>query len=115
MLACTEAVTLVRPLRGDDGDSYACTILQGASWHRKAVVAVDGDGAKPAPVCRVRIPVERMPQGLAPQEGDYLVRGELEKVRRAPADFACREYTLLTTVGDNRRGRFPHWFLSGGG
>lgn len=115
MLACTETVTLVRPLRRDDGDAYVCTVIQGASWHRKAVVTLDGDGARPAPVCRVRVPAERMPQGLAPQEGDYLVRGVLEAVQRAPADLAGREYVLLTTVGDNRRGRFPHWFLSGGG
>ena len=37
-----------------------------------------------------------------------------EEVRRAPADFSGREYVLLTVVGDNRRGRLPHWSLSGG-
>lgn len=115
MLACTETVTLVHPARGDDGDAYTCTVIHGASWFRKAVVALDGDGAKPVPVCKVRIPAENMPEGVIPQEGDYLVRGALEAVRRAPADFAGREYVLLTTVGDDRRGRFSHWFLSGGG
>lgn len=115
MLACTETVTLVRPIREDDGDRYTCAVIHGASWYRKAVVALDGNGAKPVPVCKVRIPVEVMPEGIAPEEGDYLVRGLLEAVQRAPADFADLEYILLTTVGDNRRGRFPHWFLSGGG
>lgn len=114
MLVCTETVTLVHPVRGDDGDAYTCTVIKGASWYRKAVVALDGDGAKPVPVCKVRIPAEDMPEGTAPEEGDYLVRGVLEAVQRAPADFAGREYVLLSTVGDNRRGRFPHWFLSGG-
>lgn len=114
MLACTETVTLVHPVRGGDGDAYACTVIHGASWYRKAVVALDGDGAKPVPVCKVRIPAENMPGGAAPEEGDYLVRGALGAVQRAPADLMGREYVLLSTVGDNRRGRFPHWFLSGG-
>lgn len=113
-LACTETVTLVHPLRGDDGDAYHCTVIHGASWYRKAVVAVDGDGARPVPVCKVRVPAEHMPEGAVPEEGDYLVRGVLEEVHRAPADLAGREYVLLTAVGDNRRGRLPHWALSGG-
>lgn len=115
MLACTETVTLVHPVREDDGDRYVCTTIHGVSWYRKGVVALDGDGAKPVPVCKVRIPAGDMPEGTAPEEGDYLVRGALETVERAPADFAGLEYVQLTTVGDNRRGRFPHWFLSGGG
>lgn len=115
MLVCAETVTLVHPVRGDDGDAYICTVIHGASWYRKAVVVLDGDGAKPVPVCKVRIPAENMPDGAVPEEGDYLVRGVLEAVQRAPADFSQREYVLLTTVGDNRRGRYPHWFLSGGG
>lgn len=114
MLACTETVTLVHPVRGDDGDTYACTTIHGASWYQKAVVALDGDGAKPVPVCKVRVPAENMPDGISPEEGDYLVRGALDTVNRAPADLADREYALITTVGDNRRGRFPHWFLQGG-
>lgn len=115
MIACTDTVTLVHPVRGDDGDTYVCTSIHGASWYRKAVIAPDGDGAKPAPVCKARIPAENMPEGVIPEEGDYLVRGALETVRRAPGDFAQREYMLVTVAGDNRRGRLQHWFLSGGG
>lgn len=115
MLACTETVTLVHPIREDNGDTYACTVIHGASWYRKAVIAPDGDGAKPAPICKVRIPAGNVPEGAAPEEGDYLVRGVLEAVRRAPADFGEREYMLATVVGDNRRGWHQHWFLSGGG
>ena len=115
MLACTEIVTLVHPVREDDGDTYTCTIIRGASWYRKAVIAPDKDGATPVPVCKVRIPAENMPEGVIPEEGDYLVRGELEAVQRAPADFVEMEYMLATAVGDNRRGRLQHWALSGGG
>lgn len=115
MLACTETATLVHPVRGGDADHYICTVIRGASWYRKAVVALDGDGVKPVPVCKARIPAAQLPVGVAPEEGDYLVRGVLAEVQRAPADFAGREYALLTAVGDNRRGRFPHWALSGGG
>lgn len=115
MLACTETVTLVHPIREDDGDTYFCTVIHGASWYRKAAIIADGDGAKPAPVCKVRIPAENMPRGITPEEGDYVVRGELEGVQRAPADFSEREYMLATVVGDNRRGALQHWSLSGGG
>lgn len=114
MLACTEMVTLIHPIRGDDSDTYRCTVIRGASWYRKAVIATDGDGAKPVPVCKVRVPAGNMPEGVIPSEGDYLVRGVLESVQRAPADFAEMEYMLATVVGDNRRGRNQHWFLSGG-
>lgn len=115
MLACRETVTLVHPVRGEDSDAYLCTVIRGASWYRKAVISLDGDGAKPVPVCRARIPEENMPRGVRPEEGDWLVRGALAAISRAPADLAGREYTLVTAVGDNRRGRFPHWLLSGGG
>lgn len=115
MLACTETVTLVHPIREDDGDTYVCTVIHGASWYRKAVVWLDGDGAKPVPVCKVRIPAGDMPEGVVPEEADWLVRGVVERVQRAPADFEEREYMLITAVGDNCRGRLPHWALSGGG
>lgn len=115
MLACTETVTLVHPNRVDDGDSYLCTVIRGASWYRKSVISLSVDGAKPVPVCKARIPAENMPDGVSPEEGDYLVRGELAAVSRAPADLEGYEYAMLTSVGDNRRGRFPHWALSGGG
>ena len=115
MLACTETVTLVHPVREDDSDTYVCTIIHGASWYRKAVITQSADGAKPVPVCKVRIPAENMPEGTTPEEGDYLVRGVLEAVQRAPADFAGMEYMLATAVGDNRRGKLRHWSLSGGG
>jgi len=115
VLACTETVTLVHPIRADDGDAYACIPIHGASWHRKAAIAPDGDGARPTPISKARIPAGNMPEGVIPGEGDYLVRGVLETVGRAPNDFAQREYMLVTVVGDNRRGRLRHWFLSGGG
>ncbi len=114
MLACTETVTLVHPIRGDDSDSYRCTVIHGASWYRKAVISISVDGAKPVPVCKARVPEKNMPEGIFPKEGDYLVRGKLSAVLRVPVDLEGREYMMLTTVGNNRRGRFPHWFLSGG-
>ena len=101
-------------LRESTMSGYICTVIRGASWYRKAVVALDGDGAKPVPVCKARVPAAHLPAGVVPEEGDYLVRGVLAEVQRAPADFAGREYALLIAVGDNRRGHFPHWALSGG-
>ena len=96
MLACIETVTLIHPVREDDGDSYECAVIQGASWYRKTAVALDENGAVPVPVCKVRIPAGNMPGTVAPKEGDYLVRGVMESVRRAPADFSAREYARVT-------------------
>ena len=32
MLMCTETVTLIRAVRGKDGETYTCTPLAGARW-----------------------------------------------------------------------------------
>lgn len=110
MLGCDKTVTLVR--YGDD-ERYACTVIHGASWFSKQVVAVSEDGAKPVNMLQCRIPAENMPAGLEPRAGDNLVLGGLEAVERL-ADLEGRTYFQITAVGDNRRGRLSHWALSGG-
>lgn len=112
VLQCDETVTLVRNLEKDDGGGYACTVMRGVSWFAKTAVVVSGDGAKPVNTLKARIPANALPEGTAPQKGDYLVRGALERMER-PAELLRREYFQVTAVGDNRRGRFPHWAVSG--
>lgn len=113
MLLCSETVTLVQAVRGDNGETYACTPVAGASWYGKAVTVPSADGARVQNTYKVRIPADSMPPGVTPRTGDYLVRGAVTQVTRAPADFAAREYFLISAVGDNRRGRLQHWAVSG--
>ncbi|HIY38449.1 MAG TPA: hypothetical protein H9835_04825 [Candidatus Agathobaculum merdigallinarum] len=113
MLMCTETVTLIRAVRGKDGETYTCTPLAGASWYGKAVTVPSADGARIQNTYKARIPAENMPDGVTPCTGDYLVRGTVAQVTRAPADFAGMEYFLISAVGDNRRGRLQHWAVSG--
>lgn len=111
MLACNEVLTLVRHIREKDGDRYECSAVPCASWFRKEIVAISPDGAKPVNTCICRIPGETvMPE---PHAGDYLVRGIVRDVSRAPNDFGGLDYMQITSVGDNRRGGLPHWRVSG--
>ena len=113
MLMCSETVTLVRLHKGDDGETYTCTAIAEVSWHGKAVTESTTAGAQPKNQYKCRLPAERMPAGITPHKGDYLIRGELGAVTRAPQDFADREYFTITAVGDNRRGKNQHWAVSG--
>lgn len=113
MLLCNETVTLVQAVRGKDGETYTCTPLTGASWYGKAVTIPTADGARIQNTYKVRLPAGTMPEGMKPRAGDYLVRGVVAAVTRAPADFAGMEYFLISAVGDNLRGRLRHWAVSG--
>lgn len=113
MLMCIECVTLVHAVRGKDGESYTCTPIAGVSWYGKAVTVPSTDGARIQNTYKARIPAGNMLDGVTPCTGDYLVRGTVAQVTRAPADFADREYFLISAVGDNRRGHLQHWAVSG--
>lgn len=113
MLMCTENVTLVHLVSGDDGETYTCTQVLGASWYGKAMATPTAEGARIQNTYQARIPAGHMPEGVTPCKGDYLVRGSLDTVTRAPADFAGREYMRISAVSDNRRGRLQHWAVSG--
>lgn len=113
MLMCIECVTLVHAVRGKDGESYTCTPIAGVSWYGKAVTVPSTDGARIQNTYKARIPAGNIPDGVTPCTGDYLVRGTVAQVTRAPTDFADREYFLISAVGDNRRGRLQHWAVSG--
>ena len=108
MFCCNEVVTLVQM----HGDLYECTCIVGASWYGRAAVTPLESGTKPTNTYKSRIPAKLLPESVTPREGDYLVRGVLAAMERA-ADLRGREYMTVTAVGDNRRGRFPHWAVSG--
>lgn len=113
MLMCQELITLVHLERTDDGETYVLTSINGASWYGKRVIAQTTKGAEPQNTYIVRIPKENFAEKVIPCRGDYIVRGNLEHVQRIPADLSGREYFCITSVSDNRRGRFQHWAVSG--
>lgn len=113
VLGCNETATLIQRVAQGDGDRYICIPLRGVSWFSKTVVSVGGDGARPVSVLKSRVPETAVPPGVEPHTGDYLARGALEAVK-GPADLEGHTYFQITAVGDNRRGRRPHWALSGG-
>lgn len=112
MLACDQAITLVKHIAGKDGDSYNCFSVPNASWFSSVSISTSGDGAKPGNSYVVRIPVGNVPTGIAPAPGDYVVRGIVLSVDR-PADLSGHEHFRITAVGDNRRGGLAHWKVNG--
>lgn len=109
MLMCNETVTLVRL---DENDEYQCTVIEGASWYGKAQITQQQDGFVGGMVVKARIPEEHMPDGVTPEAKDVLARGRVENVNTLQ-DLKGVEHFKIMAVGDNRRGRNPHWAVSG--
>ena len=109
MLMCNQTVTLVRHVKGDDGDAYTCATYTGASWYERNTIATSGAGAKPVNTYEVRIMTR---EDIAPALGDYVVFGEIATVSK-PADLKNLPHFRVTATSDNRRGRLAHWRLSG--
>ena len=109
MLGCTETITLIHHIKGDD-DSYTCHIANKASWFSKVTIATSADGAKPVNTFDVRIFDENL--GVEPSLGDYIVKGIVESIEK-PSDLKNKDYFRITAIGDNRRGSLAHWRVSG--
>lgn len=109
MLACNETVTLIKC----DGETYACTPLEGVSWFDKTVVVKEDRGLAFANAVKVRIPAAVIEAaGVLPETGDHIVRGTAPEIE-TPAQLAALHPRKVMTVGDNRRGRFPHVLIVG--
>ncbi len=112
---CDESVTLIRHIRDIDGDRYEPVILRGVSWYGKLRISPSESGAAAVNEITVRVPKEVMPEGIAPEVGDYLAREEIDS--NTELDFekvsALKELFEVLSVGDNRRGHLPHWRISG--
>lgn len=109
MLACTETITLIRHIAENAGDSYESSVIPNASWFSKTIIVTSADGAEPSNTYEVRIMTT---EDIKVSTGDYVVKGEVSGVT-APKDLKGTEHFRVTTIGDNRRGRLPHWRLSG--
>ncbi len=112
MLMCNDTVTLVRHVKLQDGDRYECITVTGASWYAKTAVVSTAKGLVSGNVLKCRIPDGLLPVGKPPRKDDYMVRGAISHVS-SPAGLKGREYFRITAIGDNRRGRNPHWVVSG--
>lgn len=119
MLMCNEILTLVHHVREPDSDRYELTEIKGASWYAKTLVSapisqMGNKGLAAENTVKVRIPENNMPAEVKMQPGDYLIRGSFtSSVKHAPKDFADTEYRKIIGVSDNRRGRNPHWAVTG--
>lgn len=49
---------------------------------------------------------------VEPKEGDFVVLGVVASIEK-PSDLKNTEHFRVTAIGDNRRGKLPHWRLSG--
>lgn len=109
MLACNETVTLIHHDKGVDGDTYICTVLEGASWHKRNTITTSGDGAKPVNTYEARIMTSN---NIEAALGDYIARGKVKGIEK-PSDLVGLDKFRITAIGDNRRGILPHWRFSG--
>lgn len=107
---CDETVTLVQ--YDETTGEYRRTVLEGVSWHAKMAIANTANGLTTANVLRARIPAAHLPENITLRKDDYLVRGTVSKVKTLD-DLSEYETFCLTAIGDNRRGRNPHWAVSG--
>ena len=108
-IGCTETITLVHHIKDED-DTYTCHTVGRASWFSKQTITTDGNGAKPVNTYEVRILSEF--SGVEPALGDYVVKGIAEGIEK-PADLKNTVHFRITAIGDNRRGKIPHWRVSG--
>ena len=108
MLACTETVSFVRLVKGEDDDAYAVTTISGVSWFNKTRIKAEGTGVVYDNVVYLRIPAAVLPAGWLPVEGDHVFLGEPAGEITTPAQLAGYQPRKVMTVGDNRRGRLAH-------
>lgn len=109
MLQCEEVVTIIHHNKETDTDTYTCTSVGSASWFKKTTIATDAQGAKPSNTYEVRIMTS---EGLTVSLGDYVALGIVLDIQK-PADLKRVDHFRVTAIGDNRRGKLPHWRLSG--
>lgn len=110
MLGCDKTVTL---LMLDRDDVYHMWEVKGVSVYRQVKSSVQERGMVFASEARVRIPVEVMPEDCTPAVGDTLVFARLDAAPRVPSDLKGLPTATVVHVGDNRRGRLPHWLVVG--
>lgn len=108
---CDRTITLVHHVAERDTDAYTLTHIPSCSWYSKYRAAVTDKGLVAARETKVRIPA--LPPGAVMTKGDFLVLGAISSPITKPADLAGSDYMTILVIGDNRRGRNPHWAVSG--
>lgn len=113
MVRCNETVTLVHHTPEQEDDRYTSTVIRGVSWFGKSKSALQGNGLATVKEVKVRIPAESLSGDTVLRKGDYLVRGELTMEITKPTDLSVYEFFQILVIGDNRRGKLPHWAVGG--
>ena len=110
MLQCDKVVTIIHHNKETDSDTYTCTTYGDASWFAKTAIITGAEtGAKPSNTYEVRLMTS---EGITVSFGDYVALGIVLDIQK-PADLKSVDHFRVTAVGDNRRGKLPHWRLSG--
>ena len=109
MLECNNVVTIIHHNKDVDGDSYTCTTMGNASWFKKTSIVTAADGARPSNTYDVRIMTDEY---VYISHGDYVALGIVLDIQKV-SDLKNTDHFRITSIGDNRRGRLPHWRLSG--
>ncbi|MBO7319038.1 MAG: hypothetical protein J6V06_03345 [Clostridia bacterium] len=109
MLQCDNVVTIIHHEKEPDGDTYTCTTKSDASWFKKTAITTAADGAKPSNIYEVRIMTDDF---IYISHGDYVALGIVLDIQK-PADLKSVDHFRITAIADNRRGKLPHWRLSG--
>lgn len=108
MFPCYEVVTIIHHNKETDTDTYTCLTYENASWFKKTTISTSKEGAKPSNTYEVRIMTK---EEINVSLGDYVALGAVEVQK--PSDLKNVDHFRITALGDNRRGRLPHWRLSG--
>lgn len=109
MLECNNTITLIHHEKGVDGDTYTCTVYDGASWFKKNTITTSADGAKPVNTYVVRL---LSTEDIKCELGDHIALGVVSKVERI-SDLKEVDSFRVTAIGDNRRGSLAHWRFDG--
>lgn len=109
MLECKHTVTLIHREKGVDGDTYTCTVFDGASWFKKNTITTSADGAKPVNTYVVRILTK---EDIKCDLGDHLAFGVVSDIQKV-SDLKEFDSFRITAIGDNRRGTLAHWRFDG--
>lgn len=109
MIACDNTVTIIHHNKNIDDDTYICTVFSGASWFKKTTISTSAEGAKPNNTYECRI---MGADDINAALGDYIALGEVESIE-SPAELKNTDHFRITAIGDNRRGKLPHWRFSG--
>lgn len=98
-------------------ETYKRYRIDGATWRAVTAVSTTDKGLNLDNFVKIRIPIENVPEGFAPQKEMLVVQGECNENIGGDitASALKRRYNAVTikSVTYNTDGQCPHWKLEG--